>query len=233
MAVAGGVRRKTAAGAGRDQAQRPCHRGAGLCRKSAQELHAVGRQDQDLADARGLERPADRCRISRGRCGVAALRRHAGQGDRLGADPGCRDRAAQPRAGRQRRSRHRHQYSVPLGIGDASGCPRQRHRHRLHRTRIEEPDAAAGGIRRSRALRGCRRHPWRQSSRRRRPRRIRRGRASGWMPVGRRQRLFTFRHGQEAEQANGCITAAGRRRCRSADANWPLRRRAAEEAAST
>ena len=32
------------------------------------------------------------------------------------------------------------------------------------------------------------------------PRRIRRGCTSGWMPVGRRQRVFTFRHGQGAEQ---------------------------------
>ena len=31
-----------------------------------------------------------------------------------------RDRAAQPRAGRDRRSRHRHQHSVPVGAGDAS-----------------------------------------------------------------------------------------------------------------
>ena len=34
-----------------------------------------------------VERPADRRRLSRGRCGVAVLRRDAGQGDRLGADP--------------------------------------------------------------------------------------------------------------------------------------------------
>ena len=54
------------------------------------------------------------------RCGLAALRRHAGQGDRLGADPRGRDRAAQSRAGGDRRSRHRHQHSVPVGAGDAS-----------------------------------------------------------------------------------------------------------------
>ena len=51
-----------------------------------------------------------------------------------------RDRAAQPRAGRDRRPRHRHQHSVPVGAGDASASARQYHRHRLHRTRIEEPD---------------------------------------------------------------------------------------------
>ena len=55
-----------------------------------------------------------------GRCGLAALRRHAGQGDRLGADPRGRDRAAQPRAGGDRRPRHRHQHPVPVGAGDAS-----------------------------------------------------------------------------------------------------------------
>ena len=48
------------------------------------------------------------------------LRRHAGQGDRVGADPAGRDRAAQSRAGGNRRSRHRHQHSLPVGAGDAS-----------------------------------------------------------------------------------------------------------------
>ena len=33
-----------------------------------------------------VEWPAHRCRLSRRRCGLALLRRHAGQGDRLGAD---------------------------------------------------------------------------------------------------------------------------------------------------
>ena len=98
MAVAGGVRRKAAAKAGRDPAERPCHRSAGLCGKSAQEFHAVGRQNPDLADAGADQRPAHRRRLSRRRCGVAALRRHAGQGDRVGADPRCRDRQAQSRA---------------------------------------------------------------------------------------------------------------------------------------
>ena len=65
MAVAGRVRRKAAAGAGRDQAERPRHRGAGLRRKSAEEFHAVGRPDQDLAHAGGRRRPAHRCRLSR------------------------------------------------------------------------------------------------------------------------------------------------------------------------
>ena len=86
----------------------------------AQEFHAVGRPDQDLAHAGADRRPADRCRLSRGRCGLAALRRHAGQGDRLGADARCRDRPAQSRARGHRRSRHRHQHSVPVGAGDAS-----------------------------------------------------------------------------------------------------------------
>ena len=53
--------------------QRPCHRGAGLCGKSAQEFHAVGRPHQDLAHAGAVGRPADRCRLSRGRCGLAAI----------------------------------------------------------------------------------------------------------------------------------------------------------------
>ena len=98
MAASRSVRRKTAAGPGSNQAERSCHRGAGLCGKSAQEFHAVGRQDTDLAHAGGVERPAHRCRISRGRCGLAALRRDAGQGDRVGADPRGRDREAQSRA---------------------------------------------------------------------------------------------------------------------------------------
>ena len=115
--------------------ERPRHRGAGLRRKSAEELHAVGRPDQDLAHAGSRRRPADRCRLSRRRCGVAVLRRHAGQGDRLGADPAGRDRAAQSRAGRDRRSRHRHQHPVPVGADHASGSARQHHRYRLHRAR--------------------------------------------------------------------------------------------------
>ncbi len=60
-------------------------------------MPSVGRI-RDLADAGAVERPADRCRIPRGRCGLAVLRRHAGQGDRVGADPRGRDRAAQSRA---------------------------------------------------------------------------------------------------------------------------------------
>ena len=91
--------------------------------------------------AGAVERPAHRCRLSRGRYGLAVLRRHARQGDRLGADPRGRDRAAQSRAGRDRCPRHRHQHSVPVGAGDASGRARQRHRYRLHRARIEDPDA--------------------------------------------------------------------------------------------
>ena len=146
------------------------------------------------------ERPAHRCRISRGRYGLAALRRHAGQGDRMGADPGRRDRTAQSRPGRVRYSRHRHQHSVPVGAGDASGCPRQHDRHRFHRTRIEEPDAASGRCqaissfaprwrrslaKKQKAAKADAHSPWL---------------TSGWMPVGRRQRVFTFRQGQGAEQ---------------------------------
>ena len=65
MAVAGRVRRKAAADAGRDQAERPRHRGAGLRGKSAEEFHALGRPHQDLAHAGCGRRPADRCRLSR------------------------------------------------------------------------------------------------------------------------------------------------------------------------
>ena len=69
-----------------------------------------------------------------------------------------RDRSAQPRAGRDRRSRHRHQHPVPVGAGDASEGARQHHRHRFHRTRVEEADGDVGRARRSRALRRGRRH---------------------------------------------------------------------------
>ena len=41
-----------------------------------------------------VERAAHRCRLPRGRRGIAALRRHAGQGHRVGADPRRCDRAA-------------------------------------------------------------------------------------------------------------------------------------------
>ncbi len=53
MATARRVRRKAAADAGPDQAQRPRHRGAGLRRKPAEEFHALGRPHQDLAHAAG------------------------------------------------------------------------------------------------------------------------------------------------------------------------------------
>ena len=64
-----------------------------------------------------------------------------------------RDRPAQPRPGRHRRSWHRHQYSLPVGAGDASGGARQQNRHRLHRARVE--DADAGGFRARRSRAGC------------------------------------------------------------------------------
>ena len=51
MAVARGLRRKAAADAGPDQAERPRHRGAGLRGKPAEEFHALGRPHQDLAHA--------------------------------------------------------------------------------------------------------------------------------------------------------------------------------------
>ena len=152
-----------------------------------QEFHALGRPHQDLAHAGGGGRPAHRCRLSQRRCGVALLRRHAGQGDRLGADARSRDRQAQPRAGRDRRPRHRHQHSVPVGAGDASGRARQRHRHRLHRTRIEELDGGYIAPRRSRTLRRRRGHPRRRAEERAQPRRLRHGRPLAGLPVGRRQ----------------------------------------------
>ena len=45
---------------------------------------------RDLAPAGANGRPAHRCRLPRRRRGLALLRRHAGQGDRLGADPARR-----------------------------------------------------------------------------------------------------------------------------------------------
>ena len=109
----------------------------------AQEFHALGRQDQDLAH----------CRMPSTACGSTPaiarairsrpLRRHAGQGDRLGADARGGDRPAQSRAGGDRRSRHRDQHSVPVGAGDASGGARQCDRHRFHRARTEASDAPA------------------------------------------------------------------------------------------
>ena len=143
MAIAGGVRRKIAAGAAGNRIQRTRHRGPGLRGKSAEEFHAVGRPHQDLANAAGRGRPAHRCRLSRGRYGLALLRCDAGQGDRLGADASGRDRQAQSRAAGNRRPRRRHQYPVPVRAGDASGRARQCHRYRLHRARAEQPD---GGI---------------------------------------------------------------------------------------
>ena len=75
---------------------------------------------------------------------------------------------------------------------------RQRHRHRLHRTRIDEPDATAPAPHdlelgaavaailgeEAKAARAEAHSPWL---------------TSGWMPVGRRQRLFTFRDGHGGE----------------------------------
>ncbi len=98
-----------------------------------------------------------------------------------------------------RRSGRRHQHSIPVGAGHPPGRARQRHRYRLHRTRIEAPDATRCGAPRSRtgaavaailgeeakAARAEAHSPWH---------------TTGWMPVGRRQRLFAFRQGQGAEQ---------------------------------
>ena len=97
------------------------------------------------------------------RCGVAVLRRHAGKSDRLGADAAGRDRAAQPRAGRDRRPRHRHQHPVPVGADHAPEGARQHHRHRLHRARAEEADGIVRRGRRSRALRRGGRHRQRRA----------------------------------------------------------------------
>ena len=159
MAVACSVRRKAAARARPDQAERPRHRGARLRRESEQEFHAVGRPHQDLAHAAGGRWLAHRLRLSRGRYSLAELRRHAGQGDRLGADPRGRDQPAQPRSGRDRCPRHRHQHSVPVRAGDAPGCARQRDRHRLYRTSSEGPDRDFGGAGRDGACRRRRRDP--------------------------------------------------------------------------
>ena len=105
-----------------------------------EEFHAVGRPHQDLAYAQGRRWPAYRCRLSRGRYGLALLRRDARQGDRLGADAPGGDRQAQSRAAADRCPRRRHQHPVPVGAGDPSGRARQCHRHRFHRARVEEPD---------------------------------------------------------------------------------------------
>ena len=137
----------------RDQAQRPCGRGARLRGKPDQEFHAVGRKDLDLALARRNRRLAHRLRLSRGRYGLAVLRCHAGKNDRLGADAGCRDRAAEPRPGRVRCPRHRHQHPVPVGADDASEGEGECDRHRLHRTRAGGSDAGLAGAGRARALR--------------------------------------------------------------------------------
>ena len=98
VAAARRLRRGAAAEAGRDPAQRPCGRGARLRGKPDQEFHAVGRKDLDLAPAGGNRRPAHRRRLSRRRYGLAVLRCDARKDDRLGADAGRRDRAAEPRA---------------------------------------------------------------------------------------------------------------------------------------
>ena len=82
-------------------------------------MPSVG-QDPHLAPAGAVKWSAHRRRLSRRRCGVALLRRHARQNDRLGADASGCDRAAEPGPGRDRRPRHRHQYPVSVRAGDAS-----------------------------------------------------------------------------------------------------------------
>ncbi len=84
VAVAGRVRREAAADAGRDHASWPRHRGREVYAENPDRnfMPSVGRI-RDLAHAGSVERPEDRFRIPRGRYRVAALRRHAGQDDRL------------------------------------------------------------------------------------------------------------------------------------------------------
>ena len=159
MAIAGGVRRKIAADAAGHRLQRTRHRSPGIRGKSPEEFHAVGRPYQDLAHAQGRGWSAHRCRLPRGRYGLALLRCHARQGDRLGADASGRDRQARSRAAGDRRPRRRHQHSVPVGAGDPPRRARQCHRHRFHRARTEEPDEGSERSRRPRTLRGCCRHP--------------------------------------------------------------------------
>ncbi|MGX1012169.1 acetyl/propionyl-CoA carboxylase alpha subunit [Bradyrhizobium japonicum] len=94
-------------------------------------------------------RLAHRRRLSRRRYGLALLRCHARKNDRVGADAGRRDRAAESRATRLRRPRHRHQHPVPVGADDASEGADQCDRYRLHRARAGGPDAGAAGTRRA------------------------------------------------------------------------------------
>ncbi|MET4847231.1 acetyl/propionyl-CoA carboxylase alpha subunit [Bradyrhizobium japonicum] len=103
--------------------------------------------------------------------------------DRMGADAGRRDRAAEPRAARLRRPRHRDQHPVPVGADDASEGADQCDRYRLHRARAGGPDAGRAGARRARALRGSRRDRQRRAAGR-----ARRGEfalADLWLDAGR------------------------------------------------
>ena len=91
--------------------QRPRHRGARLCGKSAQEFHALGRPDPDLAHAGAVRRPAHRCRLS-ARAIRVSPHYDAMLAKMIAWAPtrDARHRAAQPRTGGDRRPRHRHQH---------------------------------------------------------------------------------------------------------------------------
>jgi 3-methylcrotonyl-CoA carboxylase alpha subunit len=132
------------------------------------------------------------------RCGVAVLRRHAGQGDRLGADPAGRDRAAQPRAGRDRRR------GIVTNIPFLSALvthPQVRANTidtgfiERELKKLTEAVGRAGDLELCAAVAAIVGEEQKAA----------RGSAFavagfGWMPVGRRQRVFSFRQGQGAEQ---------------------------------
>ena len=162
-------------------------------------MPSVG-HDTKLAHAGTVGRPADRCGLSRGRYSLAALRRHAGQGDRLGADARCRDRPAQPSRWRNPTCaalsptfRFWPRWSATRRCGANAIDTGFIERELKHLTSGANPPhdlefgAAVAAIlhEEARTAKGEATSPWA---------------TAGWMPVGRRQRLFTFRQGQGSEQ---------------------------------
>ncbi len=215
MAVAGGVRRKTAAGAGRDQASAGTPSRPGSMRKIRAKnfMPSVGRIKTWQTPPPMWTACASMPAIARA---IRSRRYYDAMLAKVIAWAPTREAAIDrlnQRAGGNRRSRRRHQYSVPVGAGDASGRARQRHRYRLHRARVEEPDGGRSGSgRRSRALRGGCRHSG-ATKRSAQPSAHSPWQSHGWMPVGRRQRTFCIPPGQGSRAAPGCActTATGLR----------------------
>jgi hypothetical protein len=131
VAAAGGLRRASAAGAGRDHAGRLGHGGPPLRREPGHRLSALDRQAEALPPARG--RRACRQRGGGGRRGHALLRPDDRQADR----PRRRSRGRRPAPGRGLRPGRglagQDQRRLPGQVRQPSGLHRRRCRYRLHR----------------------------------------------------------------------------------------------------